>query len=128
MKADTVVLLPPVPELLTYVVDVMHSNVLQQLLIHCPVKTLNLAQGLRMPDPSVDRQDIQLREQTFELRAALLEAGKLCAIVRKNRLRETVLPENLKESGNYYVFGVVCTVTYVRKQLVKGINGDGPLG
>lgn len=76
MKADTVVLLPPVPELLTYVVDVMHGNVLQQLLIHCPVKTLNLALGLRMPDPSVDRQDIQLREQTFELRAALLEAGK----------------------------------------------------
>ena len=44
---------------------------------------LNLALGLRMPDPSVDRQDIQLREQTFELRAALLEAGKLCAIVRR---------------------------------------------
>lgn len=61
------------PELLTYVVDVMHGNVLQQLLIHCPVKMLNLALGLRMPDPSVDRQDIQLREQTFELRAALLK-------------------------------------------------------
>lgn len=128
MRADVVVFLPPESELLACVVNVMHGNVLQQLLIHCPVKMLNLALGLRMPDPSVDRQDIQLREQTFELRAALLEAGKLCAIVRKNRLRETVLPENLKESGNYYVFGVVCTVTDVRKQLVKGINGDGPLG
>ena len=73
VKADTVLRLPPgAQNSQQYVVDVMHGNVLQQLLIHCPVKMLNLALGLRMPDPSVDRQDIQL------CRAARSNCVQLC--------------------------------------------------
>ena len=35
---------------------------------------------------------------------------------------------NRRPLQSVHDFGVVCTVTDVRKQLVKGINGDGPLG
>lgn len=105
MWPDVVILLPPIRKFMLCVFDIRDLCMVEQLLLHRPVEPLDLALGLRMLYPAMDRKDVQIHEPSFESGVSLPEPGELAAVVRKDAFRHPIFLKYLKKRRDHNICG-----------------------
>lgn len=68
------------------IVEVCDGRVIEQLLLHRPMKPLDFTLRLQMLDPSVDRQESESMRHRSNCMYPFFETGKLCVVIGKDRI------------------------------------------
>lgn len=91
MRALCVITGSPIIQNTLGISNVFGSTMVEELFLHRLMKALDFTLRLRVLYPAVNRQDAVIHKPLLKLRIAMSEAGKLGAVVGKNRIRHTEL-------------------------------------